>query len=193
MNNLNGKNLLALILIVASGILVSVLSTWNSQQAKTLLTWVAEREGKAAFTRMVHENGASPGILFRAPELLDQIVASDSEILTAGLMMGEEIIASFSKRPELLLMPVMKNPPMGATILDENLTLYRKQSGPGAGSGGRWQGAGQGPPWRRNLSGQNAETDDRISFFLIFSGPDRNLIAPLIYQKILWPVVWMIL
>ncbi len=194
MNNFNRKKMLATALIAISGIFVFLISSWNARQAQILLNWAAEREGKNAFTRLVHENGMSPGILFRSPDLLAQQIASDSTIIAAGMMVGDEVIASYSTSPQKYAEKILQNPPMGTTILDSELTLYRKSSGPGSGHGGRWQGSGNGPPWMRNSpSLENGNTENRISFYLVFAGPDRALIAPLIYQKYLWPVVWLLL
>ncbi|MFZ5952747.1 MAG: sensor histidine kinase [Candidatus Rifleibacteriota bacterium] len=188
----DGRKVLTAILISISGILVFFISNWNSNQAALLTQWAAEREGKAAFTRIVHENGMSPGMLFQAPELLENAIASDSEIAAAGIMLGHNVLASFSKISEIVQHPAMKSLPIGATILTDQFTLYRKHSGPGSGGGGRWHGGGQGPPWMRSQNDEPPDPENRISFYLVFKGPDRKLIAPLIYQKYLWPVVWLI-
>lgn len=201
MNNFNRKKILATVLIALSGIFVFLISSWNGKQAQILLSWAAEREGKNAFTRLVHENGMSPGILFRDPDLLAQQIASDSSIIAAGLMLGDEVIASYSSRVAEFDEKILDNPPMGSTILNSELTLYRKTSGPGSGQGagqgsgqgGRWQGGGQGPPWMRNSTTENGKNENRISFYVVFVGPDRAIIAPLIYQKYLWPLVWLLL
>ncbi len=194
MNNFNRKKMLATALIAISGIFVFLISSWNARQAEILLNWAAEREGKNVFTRLVHENGMSPGILFRSPELLAQQIASDVSIIAAGLMLGDEIIASHSIKTVEYDEKILQNPPMGTTILNSELTLYRKASGPGSGHGGRWQGSGNGPPWMRNSSiTEDGNTENRISFYVVFAGPDRAIIAPLIYQKYLWPVVWLLL
>lgn len=197
MTGFSGGKIIALSLIVISGLMVFVISGWNARQAEILLRWAAEREGKATFARMVHENGMSPGQLYQNPELLKQLVAQDEQIFSAGLMKGDEIIASFSRVAFNKAFSELNSPAFGATILDAHLTLYRKSAGPGQGAGpgngGRRPGGGQGPHWLRNQPNDDSEKWARVSFYLVFAGPDRMLVAPLVFQKYLWPVVWLLL
>ncbi len=184
-------SLLVLFLIV-SGCISIALSRWNLDQSETLLKWAADREGKTVFTRIIHESGYSPGMFFRNPAILKEIVGSESSVIGAGIMMGEKVIASFSQIGFEKELGRVAKPEIGSAIIDSEFTVFRKFTGPGSGGGGRWHGAGQGPPWMRETTvpEQNSDKNDRMSFFIVFRGPDRKMIAPLVYQSYLWPIVW---
>jgi signal transduction histidine kinase len=191
MKRSNLKTTLTTILLLASGLPVFFIARWNAIQADILLQWAADREGKAIFARIMHESGISPGMVYRNPELLKEQIAQDTSIAAAGVMLGETVIASYSKQE--LSKTNFSAPQPGAKIIDSNFSAYRKFSGPGAGNGRR--GAGHGPPWMRDSSNEpgQSEPEKRISFYFIFQGPDRAIVAPLTYQKYLWPIAWLLL
>ena len=199
---------LILFLVIASGILSLLMSRWNHNQIGVLLQWAAEKEGRALYTRVIHESSLSPMLLLQQPELFSAQLIEEEDVLAAGIMQGEKTIASFSRQPDfrydLSQLPADRE----AIMLNENTTLYRRITGPGhnktsgAGPGGRRQGAGSGngggrgmgPGRQRNEEslGERVPDSERLSIYLVFSGPDRSIVQPLILQKYLWPAVWLV-
>jgi two-component sensor histidine kinase len=178
------KNFFSIILIIFSGVFVFLVAGWNSTQANVLLRWSAEREGQTIFTRIMHESGISPRKAYRNSQLLHRAIASDSQIISAGIMLGDKVIASFTNSKSVIV-PIKEFPPkLGIEILSGEFTVYRRQTGPGGGHGSGWQ---------RNRMGSGNSHSACLSFYFIFKGPDRKIVAPLIYQKYLWPLVWVLL
>ncbi|MBU1107519.1 MAG: HAMP domain-containing histidine kinase [Candidatus Riflebacteria bacterium] len=199
---------LILFLVVVSGIMALLMSRWNSDQIEVLLQWAAEKEGRALYTRIIHESSLSPMLLLQQPELLATEMADESSILAAGIMQGSSIVASFTSQPDynfdLALLPDDRE----AVMLDESTTLYRRISGPahnratGAAQSGRRYGGGPGFGAGRGMGqgrqrfdepfGDSESDSSRVSIYLVFTGPDRSIVQPLILQKNLWPAVWLV-
>lgn len=190
------------LLVVISGVFSLLMSQWNQQQISTILQWAAEKEGHSLHTRLIHESSLSPMMIRQNPELLQEAIASEPEILAAGVMAGNHLIASFSKSDvnfDLSNLPADRE----ALLLDDNLTLFRRQAGPNRGNslsghgGGRklgpGRGNGQGNGYGRMLSLDSTDLDGnaRLSIYFVFKGPDKSVVYPLILQKYLWPVLWL--
>ena len=184
------NRIFTLALLAISGIFVFFMSEWNARQAGTVLRWAANREGKAIFNKIIHESRLSPGIVYNNPELLHEAIKRDPQIVAAGILIGSECVASFSvASPAFELKEI---PAESSIILNSELAFYRKSSGPGRGGGQR---KGQGPPWMRARNNEipHSNSNERLSIYFVFKGPDRKIVAPLTYQKFLWPIVWLAL
>jgi len=69
----------------------------------------------------------------------------------------------------------------------------RRGDGQGTGTGpGSGRGMGPGRQFSEETMGERSSDDERLSIFLVFSGPDRSIVQPLILQKYLWPAVWLV-
>lgn len=205
--------LLTPVIIVTTGILALLIAGWNSSQIEPLLQWTAEKEGRAIYARVIHESTLSPTIILQNPELLEVAISEDKEIFAVAIMQGDQMIASFSKRADIIIAVADLPKETGARVINNEMSIYRRFFGPGSGSGpGSRQGSGlggkgsgdergnqhngKGPRWMRNESGEAPEGNDmplRFSIIFAFSGPDKELVIPLIYQKFLWPIVWLFL
>ncbi|NLF95855.1 MAG: HAMP domain-containing histidine kinase [Candidatus Riflebacteria bacterium] len=200
---------LIFVLVIASGILALLMSRWNRDQLAVLLQWAAEKEGRALYTRVIHEGGLSPMLLMQQPELFSDSMLEESDILAAGIMQGGRMIASFSRQPDLRVDLSLLPPDREAVILDDNTALYRRLSGPGRNAvsstglqtgrrhgGGPGSGGGRGlGPGRQRFeaeSGAPVADSERLSIYLVFYGPDRTIVQPLILQMYLWPGVWLV-
>ena len=179
------KNFFSAVLIIFSGVFVFLVASWNSTQANILLRWSAEREGQAIFSRIMHESGISSWRAYRNPQLLYGAVSGDSQIISAGIIFGDTIVASFTNSKAIII-PFKQFPPtIGTEILSEELTVFRKQTGPTKGS--------RGPRWQRERIDEASPKNAALSFYFVFKGPDSKITNPLIYQKYLWPIVWLML
>lgn len=204
------KLMLALtpVLIIASGILAFILSGWNASRIAPLRQWAAERDGKELYTEIVHEGPMSPGQLLQQPEELVTLVAPFPQVTAAFLMQGSEIVASYSRLSGFTLQTQQLPHETGASVLNEQFSLYRRFFGPGAtGENGRGRthdgnggGSGRGPRWMRSDSESNEQTValnpgqmPRMSIIFVFLNSDKQLIMPLVYQTWLWPAVWLAL
>lgn len=184
------------VIVVFSGIVALLIAGWNSSQIAPLQQWSAEKAGSEIYARVIHESTLSPGLLLQSPDLLGKAIASDPEIIAAYIMQGDTEIAGFIKQPGFVLNLSDLPQETSATILNGKSAAYRRFVGPGNGNenGRRHSGGGKGPHWLRtdgipeNHSGQN-----RLNLIFVFSGPDPQLIMPLIYQMYLWPLVWLFL
>ena len=199
---------LILVLVVVSGVLAILMSRWNHDQIEILLQWAAEKEGRALYTRVIHESNLSPMLLLQQPELLSEQLTAEPDVLVAGIMLGDKTIASFSRLPDyqfdLSLLPADRE----AVMLDDKTTLYRRITGPGrnraagtaptgwrhGGGPGAGNGRGMGAGRQRfeETAGARAADPERLSIYLVFNGPDRSIVQPLILQKYLWPAVWLV-
>ncbi len=195
------------VIIVFSGLVALLMAGWNASRIAPLLQWAADREGKEIYARVIHEGPLSPGALLQNPDQLQGLIETDKDIAAMMVMLGNQVVASFSRLPELVV-PIEKFPSdTGAVILNDNFSVYRRMTGPGAGGeGGRQQGGGggnggggRGPRWLRSdedssgIEPGNQHGTGRLSIIFVFAGPDRDLVRPLIYQTYLWPIVWLIL
>ncbi|PKL48177.1 MAG: hypothetical protein CVV42_10365 [Candidatus Riflebacteria bacterium HGW-Riflebacteria-2] len=197
------------VLVIASGVLALLMSRWNNEQIDVLLQWAAEKEGRALYTRVIHEGNLSPMLLLQQPELFSEQLLEDEEILAAGIMQGSRMIASFSREPDYLVDLSLLPADREAVILNANTALYRRVTGPGhnaassvgaqtgmrhGGGPGSGGGRGMGPGRQRfdEQSGERVPDSERLSIYLVFSGPDRSIVQPLILQKYLWPGVWLV-
>lgn len=193
------------LIVVVSGIIAFFLSGWNSAQINPLRQWAAEREGKEIYSRLIHEGPLSPGDLLQNPTELGTIIAADSEVFAAALFHGNSMVASHSKISDFNFHVEKFSADTGATVLDDKLAAYRRFFGPGgSGDAGRHQGrgsgsgSGRGPRWMRPENGLNSQENfdsrqDRFNIVFIFPSSDADLIRPLVYQKWLWPLVWLVL
>jgi hypothetical protein len=182
------KNIIALILVVLSGAVVLLLSDWNSRQAETLLQWTADREGQILFNELIHESALSPGRIYQQPELLEEMVLHEESLISAGILRGSDIIASFTSEGFVLKPVIFSDRDSSSRIINQKLAVYRKESG--AGHAGRKMRYRQGRNFTEKAIGRDREN---MSIYLVFTGPDHSVIKPLEYQKILWPVVWFFL
>ena len=196
------------VLIIASGILAFILSGWNASRIAPLRQWAAELDGKELYTEIIHEGPMSPGQLLQQPEELAVLVAPFPQIAAAFMMRGSEIVASYSRLTEFELQTEQLPNETGATVLNEQFSLYRRFFGPGAtgengkrrshdGNGG---GSGRGPRWMRSDTEPIDQTTalssgqmPRMSIMFVFRNSDKKLIMPLVYQQWLWPAVWLAL
>ncbi|MGM0599664.1 MAG: hypothetical protein ACQETH_07565, partial [Candidatus Rifleibacteriota bacterium] len=122
------NRIFAAALLVISGIFVFFMSSWNARQARIVLNWAANREGKAIFNKIIHESRLSPGIVYNNPELLNEAIKADPQIVAAGIMIGSKCVASFSTITTFELKEI---PSAETKILNPELAFYRKSSGPG--------------------------------------------------------------
>lgn len=201
------KLLLALtpVIVAVSGIVAFLLSGWNSAQIAPLRQWAAEREGKEIYSRLIHEGPYSPGDLLQNPSDLAALVEPDTEVSAAALLQGNSIVASYSRNAGFVFPLATLPSETGAIVLDGNNSAYRRFFGPGGSGeagrhqgGGRGSGSGRGPRWMRPENSVNSEENfdsrqDRFSLVFVFTSSDSDLIRPLVYQKWLWPMIWLVL
>lgn len=178
------------VLITISGVIATGMRQWNIKQIDILLQWAAEKEGRALHNRIVHESELSPMLLQANPELLQAKIKDDENIVAAGIMSGATLIASYSNSKVEFDWPELTDD-IEAVKLNDELTFYIRSSGPG----GR-HGASRGPQGlsgRRQGSQGSGGGGNRISIYFVFRGPDRAVIQPLVWQKNMWPAVWLII
>lgn len=201
------KLLLALtpVIVAVSGLVAFLLSGWNSAQIAPLRQWAAEREGKEIYSRLIHEGPLSPGDLLQKPSELAMLVKSDSEVQAAALMQGNSILASYSRDAGFVFPLEVLPLDTGAIVLDDRNSAYRRFFGPGGSGdaaghpgGGRGSGSGRGPRWMHPENSVNSSVNfdsrqDRFNLVFVFNSSNSELVRPLVYQKWLWPMVWLVL
>lgn len=203
-----GKKLLyftVTVLIICSGFFAFFLRAWNNSQIDTILLWAAEKEGAALYNEIIRDGSTTSSLISENPKKFIQIAGSHERIVAAGLFRGQQLIASYSIEgfdKQKILDKTLKNLEQLSftVVLEPELSLYYRSFG-----------AGRGPSFERGFRRQQLDGDSfrggriqqdenkvrprdvrqRSSIYLLFAGPDSDVVKPLYWQKNLWPVLWL--